>query len=173
MYWPVIWNALLIFVLRLVGVSLGTVRMMLVMRDRRRLAAVIGFIEATVWIVAVGRVIGDIDTIWNILAYSGGFAAGTLLGSWIEGRLALGHMCVRVVSMDKGAEIAEEVRQSGHGATELKAEGLSGPVCLIEIVAPRKRVGEIVRLINSVDDSAFVTIEDARHVTRGYHGLVK
>jgi uncharacterized protein YebE (UPF0316 family) len=173
MYWPVIWSALLIFVLRLVGVSLGTIRMMLVMRDRRMLAALMGFVEATVWIVAVGLVIDDIDTIWNVLAYSGGFAAGTLLGAWIEGRLALGHMCVRVVSMDMGAEIAEKVRQSGHGATELKAEGLSGPVCLIEIVAPRKHLGDIVRLINSVDSTAFVTIEDARQVTRGYHRLVK
>ena len=173
MIWPVVANALLIFALRVVGVSLGTVRMMLVMRDRRKLAAFMGFCEATVWIVAVGRVIGDIDTIWNILAYSGGFAAGTLLGAWIEGRLALGHVCVRVVSMKLGDEIAERVRQSGHGATELKAEGLSGPVCLVDIVAPRRCVAEIVGLINSVDEGAFVTIEEAREVARGYQRLVK
>ncbi len=173
MYWPVVTNALFIFVLRLVGVALGTVRMMLVMRDRRKQAALIGFVEATVWVVAIGRVISDIDTVWNVLAYSGGFAGGTLLGAWVEGRLALGHICVRVVSVKRGSEIADKVRQAGHGATELRAEGLSGPVCLIDIVAPRKRVGEIVDLINSVDDGAFVTIEDARQVARGYSRLVK
>jgi uncharacterized protein YebE (UPF0316 family) len=173
MYWPVVWNALLIFALRLFGVALSTIRVMLVMRDRRNLAAAIGFAEATVYIVAVTRVIGHIDTIWNVLAYSGGFAAGTLLGAWIEGRLALGHVCVRVVSLEMGPEIAQKVRESGHGATQFRAEGLSGPVSLIDIVASRKRVGEIVQLINSVDGDAFVTIEDARQVARGYHRVVK
>jgi uncharacterized protein YebE (UPF0316 family) len=173
MYWAAVGNAALIFVLRLISVALGTVRVMLVMRDRRRQAAAIGFAEATVWIVAVGRAIADVDTVWNVLAYSGGFATGTLVGAWIEGRLALGYVRVRVVSMDKGPEIAEKIRQSGHGATELRAEGLSGPVTLIDIVTPRRSVGEVARLINSVDDSAFVTIEDARQVDRGYQRLVK
>jgi uncharacterized protein YebE (UPF0316 family) len=127
----------------------------------------------SIWVVAIGRVIGNLDTVWNVVGYSGGFATGTLLGMWIENKLALGHADVRIISMTKGQEIAEIIRQAGYGATQLQAEGQSGPVYVTSVVAPRKQVADIVRLVNKVDATAFVTIEEARHVVRGHQQLIK
>jgi uncharacterized protein YebE (UPF0316 family) len=173
MSWTTVGNALLIFLLRVTDVSMGTVRTIMIMRGMRKWAALIGFVEVSIWVVAISRVITNLDTVWNVIGYSGGFATGTLLGMWIENKLALGYVDVRIISMTKGQEIVQIIRQAGYGATRLQAEGQSGPVCVISAVAPRKQATDIIRLANKVDATAFVTIEEARHVVRGHRRLAK
>ncbi len=72
MYWTTVGNVLLIFLLRVTDVSLGTVRTMMIMRGMRKWAALTGFVEVTIWVVAVGRVIANLDSIWNVVGYSRG-----------------------------------------------------------------------------------------------------
>ncbi len=173
MLWTTLSSALFIFVLRLTDVSMGTVRTIMIMRGMRKWAALIGFVEVSIWVVAISRVIGNLDTIWNVVGYSGGFAAGTLLGMWIEDKLAIGHVHIQIISMTKGQEIVQKIRQAGYGATQLQAEGQSGPVYLIGVVAPRKQVADVIRQVNEVDATSFVTVEETRHVVRGYLRLAK
>jgi uncharacterized protein YebE (UPF0316 family) len=132
------------------------------------LAPLIGFVEVSIWVMAISRVIGNLDTIWNVVGYSGGFATGTLLGMWIEGKLALGYVDIHVISMNRGQEIAHSIRHAGYGATQLRAEGQSGPVYLIDVVATRKQAPKILNLVNQVDPASFVTVDDAQQVLRGY-----
>lgn len=173
MSWAILGNALLIFCLRLTDVSLGTVRTILVTRGMRKVAALMGFVEVTIWVVAITRVLGNMDNVISILAYSGGFACGTLLGMGIEERLALGHVRVRIISMEKGQEVAQNIRDAGYGATLVRAEGQSGPVYMVDVVVARKQIQEINRLVNQVDAAAFMTVEDARQVLRGYQRVGK
>jgi uncharacterized protein YebE (UPF0316 family) len=140
----------------------------LVVRGARRWAAAIGFVEITIWVIAISRVITGLDNVWNIIGYSGGFSAGTLLGMWIEDRLALGDSEIRIISMAKGRELAERMREEGYGVTELTAEGQSGPVVMLNVVTQRKQVADVIRQVNAIDATAFVTVEDTRKVVRGY-----
>ena len=173
MSWTILGNALLIFGLRLTDVSMGTVRTIMVMRGMRKVAALIGFVEVSIWVVAISRVIGNLDSIWSVLGYGGGFAAGTLLGMWIEDKLALGHVYVHVISTAKGQELAHSIREAGYGATQVQAEGKSGPVRVIDVVVPRKQAKSLLRLVNEIDDDSFVTVEEARKVMRGYQRVIK
>jgi len=166
-------NALLIFVLRLTDVSMGTVRTIMILRGMRKWATLIGFVEVTIWVVAISQVFANLDSVWNVIGYSGGFAAGTLLGMWIEDKLALGHVDIRIISITKGLEIVQKIRQGGYGATQLQAEGQSGPVYFIDVVAPRKKISEILRLVNEIDATSFVTVQEARQVVRGHQRLAK
>lgn len=45
--------AAFVFCLRVVDVSLGTLRLIMIARGRRQPAALLGFLEITIWIVAV------------------------------------------------------------------------------------------------------------------------
>ena len=173
MAWTVLGKAFLIFMLRITDVSMGTVRTMMIIRGQRRWAALIGFVEVTIWVLAIGQVIANLDTIWNIVGYSGGFAVGTLLGMWIENKLALSYAHMSIVSMKKGCEITEIVRKAGHGVTQLRGEGHSGPVSMLTVVVARKQIAEIIRAVNSIDATAFITVEDTRQVVRGYSRLAK
>ena len=67
----------------------GTVRLIMVTRGIRKWAVLIGFVEVTIWVVAISQVISNLNNVWNILGYSGGFAAGTFVGMYLENRLAL------------------------------------------------------------------------------------
>lgn len=165
--------ALSIFLLRVIDVSLGTVRTLMITRGIRKWAVTIGFIEVTIWVVAISTALTHLDNLWTLLGYSGGFAAGTLLGMYLEDKLALGYVTVYVISTDKGAEIAETIRKANHGATELRANGLSGPVSLVATVAPRKQADGMLHLVNEIDPTAFVTVDDTRRVVRGYRRLAK
>jgi uncharacterized protein YebE (UPF0316 family) len=173
MFWSTLANALLIFSLRVIDVSMGTVRTIMIMRGMRKWAALIGFVEVSIWVMAISRVIGSVDNILSVIGYGGGFATGTLLGMWIENQLALGHVDIRIISMTKGQEIARQIRQAGYGATQIQAEGQSGPVYVTSVVAPRKQMRDVIRLVNKVDATAFVTVEEARRIVRGYQRVVK
>ena len=75
---------LFIFSLRVVDQSLGTMRALYVNKGKPYHAALLGFLESVIWILAISQVIKDIDDPLLVVAYSAGFAAGTILGSYIE-----------------------------------------------------------------------------------------
>jgi uncharacterized protein YebE (UPF0316 family) len=161
-------GGLLIFVARVLNVSMATVRTLLSMRGQKRLATLIGFFESLVFILAISKALQDVGNIWNVLGYSGGFAAGTLLGMIIEERLAFGYAAVQVISQLSGQQIAAALRQAGYGVTQVVGEGLSGRVHVVTTVANRRDIPAIMELISSVDSTAFITVDDASHVYRGY-----
>jgi len=75
----ILWS-LAIFTARIVDVSLGTVRVNMIVRRKKAVAATIGFFEVTIFISVIARIIRDFDSIYGIIACGAGFAAGTIAG---------------------------------------------------------------------------------------------
>jgi uncharacterized protein YebE (UPF0316 family) len=161
-------GALLIFVARLVNVALSTLRMLFGMRGQKALSTGLSFFEALIFILVIGQVLQDVNNVWNVIAYSSGFAAGTLVGLWIEGKIALGYATIRVISQDEGDEMADALRRAGYGVTEEMGEGRAGQVCVLTTVAKRRRIPAIMALVSGMDENAFVTVEDASRVYQGH-----
>jgi uncharacterized protein YebE (UPF0316 family) len=161
-------EAVLIFGLRVFGISLGTVATLMTVQGRRLYAAALNFFTALVYIIAVGRVVTNLDNVWNILAYSGGMAVGTLVGMMWEQRMALGYAEVRFISTQKGDALAEALRQAGFGVTELYGHGRETNVGIVEALVPRRNVDELIKIARSVDAKAVTTVTDARVAQRGY-----
>ena len=168
MVWIVIGNALLIFCLRMIGVALGTVRMILIGRGQRKIAPLLGFIESMIWVYAISQVITNLDNIFNIVGYSGGFAVGTLVGMWIENKLALGYVEINVISMAHDSEIVEKLRQADYGVTEFSGSGQSGAVNKIATIVSRKDIKAVFQLVNKVDPQSFIIVDDMAVAKRGY-----
>lgn len=161
-------GGLLIFCLRLTDVTLGTLRILMTVRGRKPLAALIGFVEVTIFVVAISQVVRNATNIWSVLGYSGGFAAGTLVGMTIEERLALGFTVVRIMSTNLENKLAEALRALGFGVTEMSGQGLRGTVEILEVVVQRHDLPKVLQTIDHVDSKAFVTVEETRRVYRGY-----
>jgi uncharacterized protein YebE (UPF0316 family) len=163
---------LIIFCLRVIDVSLGTVRTVFILQGRKYLASGIALIEVSIFIYAISGVISQVgkDPIL-ILAYSGGFATGTLLGIWLEEKFAMGYVQVRIISKDKGSEIASAIWKKGFGATVVPGEGMHGDVELLFSVIPRRFQTELVTLATTVDKESFISVSDSRYLFRGYMGL--
>ena len=63
---------LVIYVARGFDVSLGTIRVHFIVRQKKTLATLIGFVEVLIFILIVSRVIQDIQHWPYVLAYAGG-----------------------------------------------------------------------------------------------------
>ena len=148
---------ILIFCARIVDVSLGTVRMILVISGRKYLAALLGFFEVLVWVLAVGGAIGNLTNPVALVAYAGGFATGTVVGVMIEARLAMGYRMVRVMGK-QGLLVARALRDKGLRATLVDGEGRDGPVKIVFSVVKRRRLREVLATIDSIAPESFVTV---------------
>lgn len=162
------WGPLVIFGLRIVDVSLATLRMLLTVRGRRVVVPFIGFFEVLVWLFAAGSAIQYLGSPLHAVGYAGGFAAGTAVGSWLEEKLALGLARVQAFSPHSGVELAEAIREQGFGVTEFLGQGREGRVELISTVVRRSEVPAILRTIDGWDPDAFVTVDEPRSVHRGW-----
>ena len=161
-------GALFVFAMRVADMSLDTLRMLLVMRGRKWLAAGIGVIQALVFILAVSAVLKGPLTPWNVAGYSLGFGTGILLGMTIEQRLAIGFGMFRIYSPQHGAEIAVALRQAGYAATEIMAAGRDGLYPVVNCVVSRRSVTEVQALVDRLDVNAFITVDQVQPLQHGY-----
>jgi uncharacterized protein YebE (UPF0316 family) len=163
-------SALLVFLLRMVDISLYTLRIKMVVRGRKPQAWLFGFAQSFVFITALRVVLSDIGDWGKIIGYAAGFATGMVIGMWIEERLAIGYTHLRVISPRRGAELAEVLRRRGFGVTEISAQGRDGMVSFINLSVLRKQAHQAIKIVQDVDPQAFVTAEAVRSVRRGFWG---
>lgn len=159
---------LFILLLRLLDVSLGTLRIMLVFRGRRWYAGLVGFVEVTIFVVALGTVLANLDNIWNIMGYSLGFAGGTILGSFIEEKMALGFMTVQIIPYCDELQLSTALRERGFGVTSFEAWGRDGRKVVLMTHLFRKDWKKLQDLIEEMDAQAFITVMDTRSARGGY-----
>ena len=156
-----IFSALIIFSLRLADQSLGTMRTLLVSKNKPIYAALIGLVESAIWIVAISQVIKDIDDPILIGAYATGFAAGTILGTYIERIVGVGNIVVRVFTPSNSPSVAETLRDNGHGVTVIDGEGKDGPVKIYLCVIPRRKLKSVLQMIEEINPNAYITTDMA------------
>lgn len=160
--------AALIFCLRILNTGIGTVRLVIVTRQKRVLAAALAFFEALLFAITISSVATDLNNIMNLLAYCGGFSVGNYVGMVIERRFITSFMTVNVVCSDRGHEVAKALREHGFGVTETLGEGKDGTVTLLRSVVVNREVPKMVDIIRGTHSEAFVAVEEARAVHRGW-----
>ena len=146
--------------LRLVDVSIGALRITYLVRGRRVLAGVLGFFESLTWVIAAGLVLSNLDEWYKVIAFAGGFGLGTALGGTLDRWIASGQVLVRVMAPVESPQAAEILRERGFGVTVLNAEGKDGAVRLTLVAIRRKRLAEVLHLIRSMNEAAYVTVDD-------------
>jgi len=157
---------LLIFLARIFDVSLGTLRIIFVTKGMRRVAPFVGFFEVLIWLLAISRIMQDLDNWVCYLAYAGGFATGNFVGMYLEERLAIGHEMIRVITRKDATNLIEDLRNKGYGVTSVKAEGIEGEVAVIYIIARRSMISEVLDEINAFNPRALYTVESIKYVNK-------
>lgn len=153
-------GAALVFVMRVIDVSLNTIRIVVMMRGHIRLAALLGFFESLSWITAASLVFANLGNPVRALAFAAGFATGVLVGGVVERRIAMGTAFVRVVAPLDSTQVAPILREAGFPVTVVNAHGRDGEVRLSFMVMPRKQVKQALSLVYTTNPQAFVTVEE-------------
>ena len=163
---------LFVFAMRVIDMSLDTLRLLFVMRGRKFLAAGIGVVQATVFILAVSTVLrGPLDP-FTVAGYALGFGTGIIIGMLAEQRLALGHAMLRVYAPGadaaSGETIAVGLRAAGFAVTEFSAHGRDGEISVINSALARRDIARAQDIVRRIDPGAFVTVDEIQPLQRGY-----
>lgn len=159
---------LLIFLARVTDVSIGTLRIILVSKGQKALSALLGFIEVSIWLLAITQVMQHMDNIVCFLAYGLGFGMGNFVGIMIEEKIAMGLQAVRIITQNTLDILPMAIRDAGFGATVMRATGGRGEVNIIFSIIPRKKVKELLKMIYEIDPNIFISLQDIRSVNSGF-----
>jgi uncharacterized protein YebE (UPF0316 family) len=159
---------LFIFFARILDVSLGTIRMILVIRGDKVPAAIIGFFEIMVYTVALGLVVGSLDDPVKLIIFCTGFSLGVLVGSVIEEKLALGYRGLQVIIDRDHCDLVTILREAGYPVTCWEATGKSGPKTVLHMVVKRNMIKAVSNHIYEQDPNAFVVLMEPKHFRGGY-----
>jgi uncharacterized protein YebE (UPF0316 family) len=158
---------LLIFMARICDVSIGTMRIIFISKGKRNIAPFLGFFEVLIWIVAISKIMQNLDNYVNYIAYAAGFATGNFVGMLIEERLAVGIQMIRVFTYQRGEELMQTLNNLGFGATSVEAHGAKEKVNLIYTIVQRNDLKKVIEIIYNFNPKAFYTIEDVRATNEG------
>ena len=158
---------LLIFLSRIMDVSLGTVRLMLLNRNQRLLAPLLGFFEVLIWLLAMGQIMQNLSNVICYIAYPLGFSAGTIVGMKIEQKMALGVLLVRVITRKNASVLIRSLRNKGYYSTTIQAQGNKNIVNVIYCVIKRSDLNLAISMIKEHNPKAFYSVQDVREVDKG------
>lgn len=155
---------ILIFLARIVDVSIGTVRVIAIAKGMKGLAPLLGFFEVLVWILVIGQIMRNLANPLCYLAYASGFATGNYVGMVIESKLALGSVLIRVITRMDATDLIQLLRLENYQATVVDAEGRDGKVKILFMLVSRQDIPHVVEIIQLHNPNAFYSIEDVRFV---------
>ena len=157
-----------IFVLRVVGNMLTTLRTVMLVRGQKLRSSLLAMLESLIFAVALGSVVSNLGNIPNLTAYVTGYAVGGYLGLVVEGRLIQKFVAIQIISPRYAHSIAEAIREAGYGATESWGMGGGGQVGSVTAVVGHHQVREITKVVQDVDPAAFMMLEELRGISHGH-----
>jgi len=162
--WSPIIIPIFIFLARILDVSIGTIRIILVSRGNRTLATFLGFCEVLIWLMAISQIVLNLTSWINYIAYAAGYATGTFVGMSIERRLAIGNLMVRIIVSREASDLIVYLIAHNYRITYLDAHGTLGPKTVIFTIVKRNALNELLKKVKEYTPDAFYTVEDVRMV---------
>lgn len=160
-----------IFFCRIVDVSLGTMRTILIVKDKILYAAIVSFAEVFIWFIIVREALNTANTsIFVALAYAGGYASGCVIGGLLMRAITHSTVSVQVITTTRNKDILVKLREAGYPMTVVDAYGQNHEMekYLLNIEIDGKDLEALKRTILSLDPKAFVKVNDIKQVSNGY-----
>jgi len=160
---------LLIIIARIGDVTVGTIRIVMVSKGEKLIAPFLGFFEVIIWLIAMSKIIENIDNWVAYVAYGIGFASGNYIGLIIEEKLAVGIVQLQIITRTKATELIAKLKEAGYGITYHEANGANGKVAVIYSIVKRSDMNHIVEIIRTYNPKAFYSVADVKFVSKGVH----
>lgn len=166
-----LFTCIYIFLARIVDVTLGTIRTVLIVRGKNVSTAIIAFFEVLIWFMVAREALNTaVDSILIPIFYSAGYATGTLLGSYISNHFIDGLIGVQVIVKQKNSnKLIKEIREHGFGVSviDLKNDYEGDKKAMLFIQLNKKSLKKLTRIIRTKEPDAFVVINETKYVQNG------
>jgi uncharacterized protein YebE (UPF0316 family) len=157
---------LLIFISRIMDVTIGTIRIVMVSKGQKIWAPLLGFFEVLIWLVAISKIFENLDNWICYIAYGAGFATGNYIGLIIEERLALGIVKIQIITRKSANELIANLKNAGYGITHHQAKGSTENVSIIYSIIKRSEIQKVENIVKYTNPKAFYSIEDVKMVSQ-------
>lgn len=165
------WLYLFIFVGKVTEVMLSTLRITFVSKGIKKLGILFGAGEVLLWVIITSTVLNGLtEDPFKIVVYCLAFVTGILLGVKIEESMAVGLTGIQIVSLKNGGkDVSEALWNAGFGVTILEGHSIDGEKRdLIFTQLKRKNVPDAIKMINSTDPDAVISISTINKSEGGY-----
>ena len=162
-----------VFFGRMFEVSLSTLNTLYIVKGKRLMATIIGFIDVLIWYLIIKEALNTPESsIWIALSYAGGYALGTYLGSFVSKFLISGTTQIQVITKNIDNIVTDAIKENGYGASIVTCHGLvnEDKSYMIYAQVDNKKVKEFKKMINEIDPHAFITITESKEILNGYFG---
>ncbi len=156
---------ILIFIARIMDVSINTMRIIFMLHSKKLLSTVLGFFEALIWLLAISQIFQNLSSWPTYFAYAGGFASGILVGMLIEEKLAIGRVVVRVITRQPAEELIKYFEKNSYRYSSVDAISDEGEVNILFTVIKREDLKTTVQEIKRFNPKAFYTVEGVKKVS--------
>ena len=159
---------LIIFFARIIDMTLGTIRVVMIAKGMKKYAPLIGFFEVFVWLIVVRQVITSIDNLVWMIAYAGGFSAGTYIGMIISDKIKTGFVLFRIITKKNCDDLLESLQKKNYRLI-VNSNDKDNTVSIITTIVPAKDSEYVGKLIIKNNPKAFYTVENVSKVSEGVH----
>lgn len=157
-----------IFFVRIIDVSLGTVRTIFSVKGKNLIASLIGFAEITVWFLVVKEALNtDENSLWIVFSYASGFSTGTYIGGIISNKFIKSNLGVQVITNNNN--IINILRDNGFGVSVIDIKGKKDEKkYMLYISITNKNYTELEKTIKSYDEKAFIVVNEIKNIENGF-----
>ena len=126
-----------------------------------------------VWFLIVQEALNSTSNNFFIaFSYSIGFAVGTYIGGILSNKLINTKLGIQVILSNKDDNIINKIRQMGYAVSIINLVSKDNKYMLY-IQVDSKKYQKLIKLINSLDNKAFIVVNETKVVYNGYFGVVK
>lgn len=156
-----------IFFARIVDVSIGTVRTVIMVRGKILVAASLAFVEVMIWfMVAREALMTDINSIFIPVSYALGYATGTSIGTYISKNFIKCIRGVEIISKNNQLELIKAIKANGYAVSVMDLKGNKNGFLLCEV--SNKKEKKLINLVKKYDPNAFIIVNETKYVQNGF-----
>lgn len=153
----------LIFIFKVLENTLSTLRIIVVANGRKLLGALLQGVIALVWAFSTSLVVIDVlKDPFKIVSFTFGSLVGSYIGSLIEEKIAMGtNMLTAVVDKCCTSKVVGALRKQKYEVIILNGKRKDELKNVLFIMVKRKKRNDVIKLINNIDSSSIIIIENA------------
>ena len=156
-----------IFCARILDVSIGTFRTLVMVRGHKIFCSILAFFEVFVWFYAARSALStEINGILIPVVYSLGYATGSYIGMLLSEKLIKGTIGVNIITDSSNIKIIDEIKNNDFGVTELKLVDDNKIMLIIQTSSLKFEL--LNNIIKKYDEKAFITFNETKYIKNGW-----
>lgn len=156
---------------RIIDVTLGTIRTIYTVKNKNFIASTIGFFEVLVWFIIAKEALDTTNnSIFIGVFYALGFSFGTFIGGLVSNRVIKGNITVEVITSNATNKWLEELRSNGFAVSvmDLKEKENTPDKFMLYIEINKNDFNRLYKIIKKYDKNAFVVASESKFAINGY-----